>query len=139
MALVQRTCAGCNCRAEKESLLRFVISGGGELVADPLALLPGRGVYVHYRPECLLRKGLPGLMSSRLERQSVRKDKKGVVFTVDNLLIILEQAGQCISDGCQGRRKVVSDTLYKLVEVLREKKLEGRNELNGGHRRKIRI
>lgn len=150
-----RTCSGCSGKAEKKSLLRFVISREGELIADPLALMPGRGVYTHYSCECLLRKGMPNLMRSRLERQAVRKDKKGVVFTIEVLLSILERARQNITPnialngtpsqlgsqylGASGKRKDALDSLDRLVELLRGKKPEGMNELNGGHRRKIRF
>jgi len=47
-----RTCIGCRGRADKSSLLRLVAIGN-DIVPDPRARLPGRGVYLHPGPACL--------------------------------------------------------------------------------------
>ncbi|TXH44974.1 MAG: YlxR family protein [Actinobacteria bacterium] len=47
-----RTCIGCRRRAAKDDLLR-VVRVGTELVADPRAVLPGRGAYLHRDAACL--------------------------------------------------------------------------------------
>jgi predicted RNA-binding protein YlxR (DUF448 family) len=50
--VVTRTCIGCRARDEKSALVRFVRTGSGELAADPGAVLPGRGAYVHPSEAC---------------------------------------------------------------------------------------
>ncbi|MEP7026488.1 MAG: YlxR family protein [Actinomycetota bacterium] len=51
---VIRTCAGCGVRGVKSDLLRLV-AVGSELVPDPRARMPGRGVYLHLSQGCLER------------------------------------------------------------------------------------
>ncbi|MBR7833751.1 YlxR family protein [Actinospica durhamensis] len=50
-------CVGCRERGAQDLLLRVVaeagVSGGSEVRPDPRRRLPGRGAYVHPRPECL--------------------------------------------------------------------------------------
>lgn len=50
--VVTRTCIGCRARDEKSALVRFVRSETGGLSADPDAVLPGRGAYVHPSAAC---------------------------------------------------------------------------------------
>jgi hypothetical protein len=50
-----RTCVGCGERAPKPGLHRFVAECDGGLRADPARRAPGRGAYLHPRPECLRR------------------------------------------------------------------------------------
>jgi uncharacterized protein len=47
-----RTCVGCRERCAQDRLLR-VVAVAGEVVPDPRRRLPGRGAYLHPRPECL--------------------------------------------------------------------------------------
>jgi predicted RNA-binding protein YlxR (DUF448 family) len=47
-----RMCAGCRGRAAKAELLRIVARDGIGVV-DESQTEPGRGVYLHPRPECL--------------------------------------------------------------------------------------
>src|ERR1700734_1626349 len=49
---VMRTCVGCKERTAKSSLLRLV-AAGDVIRPDPQARLPGRGAYLHPRPDCL--------------------------------------------------------------------------------------
>jgi len=49
-----RTCIGCRERASRAELLRFA-TVDGRVVADPAAVLPGRGAWLHPRPSCLDR------------------------------------------------------------------------------------
>ncbi|PZU42074.1 MAG: DUF448 domain-containing protein [Arsenicicoccus sp.] len=52
-----RTCVGCRRRDEQAALLRLVArrddDGSSSVVADERRRLPGRGAYVHRRPECV--------------------------------------------------------------------------------------
>jgi predicted RNA-binding protein YlxR (DUF448 family) len=52
MAVPIRMCAGCRGRATKPELIR-VVARDGVGVVDPTQTEPGRGVYLHPRPECL--------------------------------------------------------------------------------------
>jgi predicted RNA-binding protein YlxR (DUF448 family) len=47
-----RTCIGCRSREEKVLLIRIVARGTGVAV-DVRQREPGRGAYLHPRPECL--------------------------------------------------------------------------------------
>jgi predicted RNA-binding protein YlxR (DUF448 family) len=49
-----RTCVGCSTRDDKARLLRIVVRHGGVAV-DNRQIQPGRGAYLHPRPECLER------------------------------------------------------------------------------------
>lgn len=54
----QRTCVGCRRRADRAQLLRIVrdeTPGGAAPVlrADPSGAAPGRGAWIHPRPDCL--------------------------------------------------------------------------------------
>ena len=44
---------GCRGRAPKEELLRLARTLGGGVAVDPRGGAPGRGAYVHRRPECV--------------------------------------------------------------------------------------
>lgn len=48
-----RTCVACRQPAGKRSLVRFVRTAGGEIVADPTGRAAGRGAYLHDDPACL--------------------------------------------------------------------------------------
>jgi predicted RNA-binding protein YlxR (DUF448 family) len=49
-----RTCIGCRTREEKARLLR-IIARDGDVAVDYRQIEPGRGAYLHPRPECLER------------------------------------------------------------------------------------
>jgi uncharacterized protein len=49
----ERTCVGCREAAPKGSLVRLVRSVSGEPAVDPTGRAPGRGAYLHRRPECV--------------------------------------------------------------------------------------
>lgn len=48
-----RQCLGCRDRTARDTLLRLVAAPDGTLVVDLRGRLPGRGGWVHPRPECL--------------------------------------------------------------------------------------
>lgn len=47
-----RTCVGCRGTDAQDQLLRFVVVDA-RLVVDERAVLPGRGAWLHNRPECV--------------------------------------------------------------------------------------
>jgi predicted RNA-binding protein YlxR (DUF448 family) len=55
-----RTCVGCRRRDAQARLLR-VAAAGGRAVADRRRRVAGRGVYVHYRTECVERAARGGI------------------------------------------------------------------------------
>lgn len=58
-----RTCVGCRGRVDKADLVRLVIASA-ELTIDRDATLPGRGAYLHPRPDCV---------ESALRRQALQR------------------------------------------------------------------
>jgi uncharacterized protein len=46
-----RTCVGCGTREARSALMRFVVAGDA-LALDPSGRAPGRGAWLHRRPEC---------------------------------------------------------------------------------------
>lgn len=49
----QRSCLGCRQARDKDMLMRFVLSPGGEVVPDLEFRLPGRGAYTCVSSQCL--------------------------------------------------------------------------------------
>ena len=67
-----RTCIGCRSREEKVRLIRIVPRDGGVKV-DVRQREPGRGAYLHPRPECLeqalKRRSLGRALRSEIDGQ----------------------------------------------------------------------
>jgi uncharacterized protein len=67
-----RTCIGCRGREEKVRLIRIVPSNGAVAV-DVRQREPGRGAYLHPRPECLeqalKRRSLVRALRSEIDGQ----------------------------------------------------------------------
>lgn len=59
----QRTCVGCRQVVAQGQLLRLAVVDE-RVVPDPRRRAPGRGVYVHARPDCLKAAGKGGLARS---------------------------------------------------------------------------
>src|SRR5690606_42165923 len=56
-----RTCVGCRSKAHRSDLVRLVVdrrAAAPVVVVDPRAVMPGRGVWLHQRPDCLDRKSV---------------------------------------------------------------------------------
>ncbi len=53
--VAERTCLGCRTAQPQDELLRLVRSPDGEVIPDPQRRLPGRGVYLCYRSDCLVQ------------------------------------------------------------------------------------
>jgi predicted RNA-binding protein YlxR (DUF448 family) len=48
-----RSCVGCREEAGKQALIRLVRRAGGGAKVDADRRAPGRGAYLHQRPECI--------------------------------------------------------------------------------------
>jgi uncharacterized protein len=72
MPVPVRTCVGCRSREEKVRLIRIVPRGLGVAV-DVRQREPGRGAYLHPRPECLeqalKRRSLGRALRSEIDGQ----------------------------------------------------------------------
>ena len=72
MPVPVRTCIGCRSREEKVRLIRIVPRNGGVAV-DVRQHEPGRGAYLHPRPECLeqalKRRSLGRALRSEIDGQ----------------------------------------------------------------------
>lgn len=72
MPVPVRTCIGCRSREEKVRLIRIVPRNGG-VVVDVRQREPGRGAYLHPRPECLeqalKRRSLGRALRSEIDGQ----------------------------------------------------------------------
>jgi predicted RNA-binding protein YlxR (DUF448 family) len=49
----RRTCVGCREESVKDDLVRLVRSPSGEVTVDAGGRAPGRGAYLHRRPDCI--------------------------------------------------------------------------------------
>lgn len=86
----QRTCALCRKPSARRDLVRFVLaeefledkdsapgSGGRKvLMVDVLQTMPGRGVYCHQLPGCLLAKNTSSVLSASLKTGSGGRGRK---------------------------------------------------------------
>jgi len=70
-----RTCFVCKTTTDKENLLRFVGRPGQVLTFDVKRNLPGRGMWVHAKEECL---------KQAIEKHLFYKAAKGTVKIPDN-------------------------------------------------------
>ena len=52
MHVPERSCIGCRNRAPRAQLLRLVSGGGGQLMVDERAVMPGRGAWIHPDSAC---------------------------------------------------------------------------------------
>lgn len=66
----QRSCLGCRQSRDRDRLIRFVLSPGGEVVPDIEAKLPGRGAYTCVSEGCL-RAALKQRQFSRAYKREV--------------------------------------------------------------------
>jgi len=65
----QRSCLGCHVTRDRDSLIRYVLSPQGEVVADLEARLPGRGAYT-----CVDSRCLKTAVERRLFNRSFKRD-----------------------------------------------------------------
>ena len=81
----ERTCVACQDGAERDDLVRLVVDPDGRLVVDYRARLPGRGVWVHPRRDCVATAAKqPGRVAHALrvdaiDTASLEADLRGAV------------------------------------------------------------
>ncbi|TMF91663.1 MAG: YlxR family protein [Chloroflexi bacterium] len=64
----RRTCVACRQEGSKDELIRLVRSGEAVAV-DPTGRAPGRGAYLHRRPECIEEARKKGGLNRALKAQ----------------------------------------------------------------------
>lgn len=79
----QRTCVGCREVLPKRSLIRIVRSEQGVDV-DPTSKLPGRGAYIHARPECW-EAALKGPLARALRTELSQDDRERLAVKMEKL------------------------------------------------------
>jgi predicted RNA-binding protein YlxR (DUF448 family) len=77
----ERTCVSCREKAQKDELERFVYHDEAGLIFDLRRKAPGRGAYVHARPECLQRAAEKGGFARGFKR-SVQVDAQKLLDDV---------------------------------------------------------
>ena len=65
-----RTCVGCRARQTKPNLLRLVLGSDGRPRFDPSGRAPGRGAYVHARPDCIRMATRRGALARALRARA---------------------------------------------------------------------
>jgi predicted RNA-binding protein YlxR (DUF448 family) len=70
----QRTCVGCREVLSKRLLIRVVRTPDGIFI-DPTGKMPGRGAYLHDRPECW-EDGIQGALAKALKTELTVEDNK---------------------------------------------------------------
>lgn len=70
----QRTCVACREVQAKGTLVRVVRTPEG-VFADPKGKMPGRGAYLHAKPECWQRMGdvLPNALRTELSADDLQR------------------------------------------------------------------
>lgn len=110
----QRSCLGCRKSRDRGTLIRYVLSPQGELVADIEAKLPGRGAYTCVSKTCLQAALKQRQFSRAFKREVVTAapdqmaDQVGSVMQrrVLGYIGLANKAGQVISGG-----SLVSDAI----------------------------
>jgi predicted RNA-binding protein YlxR (DUF448 family) len=60
-----RTCVGCRQRSNRSDLLR-IVANSTELIIDFLAVLPGRGAWIHPSSDCIQKANERGAIARAL-------------------------------------------------------------------------
>jgi predicted RNA-binding protein YlxR (DUF448 family) len=60
-----RTCVGCRQRSNRSDLLR-IVANSNELIIDFLAVLPGRGAWIHPSSDCIQKANERGAIARAL-------------------------------------------------------------------------
>jgi uncharacterized protein len=110
----QRSCLGCRTSRDRDTLIRYVISPQGELVADIEAKLPGRGAYTCISQSCLQTALKQRQFSRAFKQEVVTAPPDEMIAQVDGIMQrrilgyigLANKAGQVISGG-----SLVSDAI----------------------------
>lgn len=98
-----RTCVGCRRKAHRSDLVRLVVdrqAAALAVVVDPRAVLPGRGVWLHERPECLDRAEARRAIGRGLRiTQTVPLDEVKAWFDRHATSLIIDQESGLAADG----------------------------------------
>jgi predicted RNA-binding protein YlxR (DUF448 family) len=73
-----RTCLGCRQQDSSDALVRLAVESGA-VVADFEARRPGRGGYLHPRPECLEKFINSKQKEFRSLKRAISRDDRGAV------------------------------------------------------------
>ena len=105
----QRTCLGCRTALQKDALIRYALSPGGEVLADYRQKLPGRGAYTCINPECLgeaIKRGqFERVFRGRCDRPNFDPLRASLLSQFEgrilNLLGMARKAGQIVAGSNQ--------------------------------------
>ena len=82
-SIPQRTCIGCNLKADKNSFIRIVKNKEGKITVDRTGKASGRGAYISDNIECLEKaikgKKLEKAFEMKIE-ENVYDDLRGVML-----------------------------------------------------------
>ena len=82
-SIPQRTCIGCNLKADKNSFIRIVKNKEGKITVDRTSKASGRGAYICDSIECLEKaikgKKLEKAFEMRID-ENVYNDLRGVML-----------------------------------------------------------
>lgn len=121
----QRTCIACREAKDKSSLIRFVADPDNRLIPDISEKLPGRGVYVCRKSECIIRAVERKLFSRALKHELIVSDKEELLLQLTclyssrilNLLSLANRSGVIISgsDSVEKALKSEKNRFFLLV------------------------
>lgn len=88
-----RTCIGCRQRSGKADLLR-VVGSGLRVEADPAAVRPGRGAYLHRKLECfeLAERRRAFSRALRIAGSVDLADVRATLATIDSPAVLVKGA-----------------------------------------------
>ena len=98
-----RTCVGCRSKAHRSDLVRLVVDrhvAADAVVVDPRAVLPGRGVWLHLRPECLDRaENRRAIVRGLRMTQTADLEQVRAWFDIHATSLIIDQESGFVADG----------------------------------------
>jgi predicted RNA-binding protein YlxR (DUF448 family) len=114
----ERTCAGCNKHADREALVRVILSPEGEIAVDLAHTEFGHGGHVHPSPDCLAKAAKSGF--SRVFKTKVTADASAIA---DDIVRAADRRIEGLLTGARraGQLAIGSDVV---TEALKEGKTE---------------
>jgi predicted RNA-binding protein YlxR (DUF448 family) len=100
----QRTCLACRTAADKQTMLRYVLSPSGEVLVDYRQKLPGRGAYTCCQLECVERAVQRKGFQRAFSNDALPVDSATLITTIHqtleqrlvNLLGVARKAGRLL-------------------------------------------